>query len=44
MEIIRKAIKEDWWSQRLEIIKQEKQKIMNELGFFPRISKLIEEK
>ena len=39
--IITTAIKEDWWSQRIDIIKKEKQKILNELGFFPRLNKLI---
>jgi GR25 family glycosyltransferase involved in LPS biosynthesis len=39
--IIKKAIKEDWWSQRIDIIKKEKQKILTELGFFPRLNKLI---
>lgn len=41
MSIITKAIEEDWWSQRIDIIRIEKQKILNELGFFPRISKII---
>jgi GR25 family glycosyltransferase involved in LPS biosynthesis len=39
--IITKAIKEDWWSQRIDIIKKEKQKILNELGFFPRLNKIF---
>ena len=41
ISIITKAIEEDWWSQRIDIIRREKQKILNELGFFPRISKII---
>ena len=41
ISIITKAIKEDWWSQRIDIIKKEKQKILTELGFFPRLNKLI---
>ena len=41
ISIITKAIEEDWWSQRIDIIRIEKQKILNELGFFPRISKII---
>lgn len=41
ISIITNAIEEDWWSQRIDIIRREKQKILNELGFFPRISKII---
>jgi hypothetical protein len=40
-EIIKRAIEEDWWSQRIDIIRREKNRILNELGFFPRISKII---
>ena len=41
LDIINKAIEEDWWSQRIEYIKKEKERIINELGFFPRIQKMI---
>jgi len=41
VSIITKAIEEDWWSQRIDIIKKEKQKILNELGFFPRLETFI---
>ena len=41
LETIKKAIEEDWWYQRIDIIRKEKQKILNELGFFPRLKKLI---
>ena len=41
ISIITKAIEEDWWSQRIDIIRREKNRILNELGFFPRISKII---
>jgi GR25 family glycosyltransferase involved in LPS biosynthesis len=41
LSIITKAIEEDWWSQRIDIIKKEKQRIVNELGFFPRLNKII---
>jgi len=41
LSIITKAIEEDWWAQRIDIIKKEKQKILNELGFFPRLNKVI---
>jgi GR25 family glycosyltransferase involved in LPS biosynthesis len=39
--IIVRAITEDWWSQRIDIIRQEKQKILNKLGFFPQLEKCI---
>lgn len=35
------AIKEDWHSQRLPFIKKEKEKILNELQFFPRVEKIL---
>lgn len=40
-EIIKKAIKEDLWSQRINFIRKAKQKILDELQFFPRIEKII---
>jgi hypothetical protein len=41
IDIIETAIREDWWSQRIETIRKEKQKIINELGFFPALEKII---
>ena len=41
--IIKKAIEEDWWSQRIDIIRKEKEKIINVMGFFPRIEKIIQD-
>jgi GR25 family glycosyltransferase involved in LPS biosynthesis len=41
LNTIRRAIKEDWWSQRINIIRKEKERIINELGFFPRLKHLI---
>jgi hypothetical protein len=41
LSIITKAVEEDWWSQRIDVIKKEKQRIRNELGFFPRLNKII---
>jgi GR25 family glycosyltransferase involved in LPS biosynthesis len=41
LKIIQQAIAEDWWSQRITVIKQMKEKILNELGFFPRLSALL---
>ena len=40
-EIIRKAIEEDWWSQRIDAIRAAKKKIMNELGFYTIVSNII---
>jgi hypothetical protein len=40
-QIIKQAVSEDWWSQRIDIIRQEKHKILNELAFFPTIDKII---
>ena len=40
-QLIKQAIKEDWWSQRIEIIRKEKRKILDELAFFPTIDKII---
>ena len=44
LAIIQQAIKEDWWSQRIDIIRQEKQRIINELGFFPRLREITQKK
>ena len=38
---IKTAIEEDWWSHRIDIIRQEKQKILNELAFFPTVERII---
>ena len=40
-ETIKKAIKDDWWSIKLPYIKKAKKRILNELQFFPRIEKII---
>jgi hypothetical protein len=42
-QIIKKAIEEDWWSQRIEIIRKEKAKILEELSFFPVVQKITEQ-
>jgi len=41
LAIVRQAIEEDWWSQRIEIIKQMKEKILTQLGFFPLMERLL---
>jgi len=40
-QIIKQAIEEDWWSQRIDVIRQEKRKILSELSFFPTIDKIL---
>lgn len=40
-QIIKKAIEEDWYTQRLPYIKAAKQKILTELQFFPRLEQII---
>ena len=40
--IIKKAISENWWEQRIDIIRREKHKIINELGFFPNLKKILD--
>ena len=40
-KIMEQAITEDWWSQRIAVIKQMKEKILNQLGFFPLLERLI---
>ena len=39
MEIVKRAIEEDWWGSRIDIIRREKKKILEEIGFFPRLKK-----
>jgi hypothetical protein len=40
-QTIKRVIAEDWWSQRIEYIREAKKKILNELQFFPRLQKLL---
>ena len=41
INMIRIAIKEDWWSQRIQFIRKEKERIINQLAFIPRLEKFI---
>jgi hypothetical protein len=41
LEIVKRAIREDWWSQRIATIRAEKKRIVSELQFFPRVQALI---
>ena len=40
-QTIKKAIEEKWWEQRLEHIRNAKNKILEELSFFPTLEKII---
>ncbi len=40
-EIIKSAIMNDLWSERIEYIREAKKKILNDLQFFPRLQKII---
>lgn len=44
MKIIETAIKEDWWSKRIDSIRKAKKKIIEELAFFPTLQKIISNK
>jgi GR25 family glycosyltransferase involved in LPS biosynthesis/tetratricopeptide (TPR) repeat protein len=39
MALVKRAIEEDWWGSRIDIIRREKKKILEEIGFFPRLKK-----
>jgi GR25 family glycosyltransferase involved in LPS biosynthesis len=41
MRMMEQAIREDWWSQRIQYIRAAKHKIINELAFFPTLQSLI---
>ncbi len=41
MRIMEQAIREDWWSQRIQHIRAAKHKIINELAFFPTLQSLV---
>jgi GR25 family glycosyltransferase involved in LPS biosynthesis len=44
LKIIQQAIKEDWWSQRIQTIRKMKTKILEELAFFPNLQRILESK
>jgi len=44
LKIIKQAITEDWWSQRIEVIRREKKNIIEKLAFFPNLKRIIETK
>lgn len=41
---MKSMIENDEWSKRIDVIRKEKKKILNELQFFPRLKKIIEER
>jgi GR25 family glycosyltransferase involved in LPS biosynthesis len=41
--IIKQAIEEDWWSQRIEAIREEKRRLLNEMAFFPRLQMFLQD-
>jgi GR25 family glycosyltransferase involved in LPS biosynthesis/tetratricopeptide (TPR) repeat protein len=43
ISIIQKAVSEDWWSQRIDAIREMKKKITSQLGFFPTVSNIIKD-
>ena len=43
LQIIEQAINEDWWSARIGIIKEMKEKILSKLAFFPLLERTIAE-
>lgn len=42
-KVVERAIKEDWWSQRIPYIREAKAKILDELQFFPRLERILTE-
>lgn len=42
ISIMKKAISENWWEKRLPAIREAKQKILNQLQFFPRIKMILD--
>lgn len=43
LRIMQDAVKNDLWSERIPYIRAAKEKILNELAFFPRLQKLIQQ-
>jgi GR25 family glycosyltransferase involved in LPS biosynthesis len=41
MALVKRAIEEDWWGARIDIIQREKRKILEEIGFFPNLKKMF---
>lgn len=41
IDTMKRAVDEDWYSQRIDAIRKSKYKILNETGFFPRLHSLL---
>ena len=41
LQIMQQAVAEDWWSQRISVIKEMKEKILHQLGFFPLLESIL---
>ena len=39
--IVKKAIEEDWWSERIDVIRKEKERITKDLNFFKKVEDII---
>ena len=42
LAIVKKAIEEDWWSARINVIRKEKERIIKDLNFFKKVKNIIE--
>ena len=42
-KIVKQAIEEDWWSQRIDVIREEKRRLLNEMAFFPRLQNILKD-
>ena len=42
-QLIKRAISQDWWSQRIEFIRKEKERLLEHMSFCPRVEKVIQE-
>ena len=41
LKIMQQAVAEDWWTQRIGVIKEMKEKILHQLGFFPLLESIF---
>lgn len=42
-KVVERAVKEDWYTQRLPAIRQAKRILLDDLGFFPRLERILTE-
>jgi hypothetical protein len=43
LQIIQQAVEEDWWSARIGIIKETKERVLTKLAFFPLLERTLRE-